>query len=70
MFLGVKKAYDKDWLDTILYVLKKNGIEGKNWEMNKLLNTDLKANIMTRNGPTMERIIKDSIRRKTSTCRD
>ena len=30
VFLDVQKAYDKAWLDAILYVLMKNGAEGKN----------------------------------------
>ena len=30
VFLDVRKAYDKAWLDAILYVLMKNGVEGKN----------------------------------------
>ena len=29
IFLDVQKAYDKDWLDAILYVLNKNGVDGK-----------------------------------------
>ncbi len=62
VFLDVKKAYDKAWLDAILYVLNKNGIEGKNWQMTRLMNTDLKANINTKYGPTQEISIKDSIR--------
>ena len=32
IFLDVKKAY-KAWLDAILYVLEKNGVSCKNWEM-------------------------------------
>ncbi len=62
IFLDVKKAYDKAWLDAILYVLDKNGIKGKNWEMIRLMNTELRASIMTRFGPTDEITIKDSIR--------
>ena len=31
IFLNVKKAYDKAWLDAILYVLNKNGVDGKTW---------------------------------------
>ena len=30
IFLDVQKAYDKAWLDAILYALHKNGIQGKN----------------------------------------
>ena len=29
VFLDVKKAYDKAWLDAILYALHKNGVTGK-----------------------------------------
>ncbi len=61
-FLDVKKAYDKAWLDAILYVLDKNGVKGKNWQMARLMNTDLRANIMTKYGLTDEIKIRDSIR--------
>ena len=43
-----KKAYDKAWLDAILYVLNKNGIEGKNIKIIKKLNSNLTARIQTR----------------------
>ena len=32
IFLDVTKAYDKAWLNAILYVLHKNGLNGKNGE--------------------------------------
>ena len=35
IFLDVQKAYDKAWLDAILYVLNKNGVDGKNLSMVK-----------------------------------
>ena len=35
IFLDVQKAYDKAWLDAILYALHKNGVEGKNLRMIK-----------------------------------
>ncbi len=62
IFLDVQKAYDKAWLDAILYVLEKNGIKGKNLKILKELNTNLKARIMTKHGLTREINIKDSIR--------
>ena len=61
-FLDVQKAYDKAWLDAILYTMKKNGISEKNLEMMRKMNTGLTARIRTKHGPTREIKIKDSIR--------
>ena len=36
-FLDVTKAYDKAWLNAILYVTHKNGLNGKNWRIVKEL---------------------------------
>ena len=62
IFLDVQKAYDKAWLDAILYVLNKNGVDGKNLSMVKKLNSQLTASVQTRYGPTREIEIRDSIR--------
>ena len=62
VFLDVQKAYDKAWLDAILCVLMKNGVEGKNLSIIKKLNSNLTARIQTRFGLTKEIPIKDSIR--------
>ena len=62
VFLDVKKAYDKAWLDAILYALHKNGVTGKNLQMVKKLNSNLTAKIHTRHGLTREIRIRDSIR--------
>ena len=62
IFLDVQKAYDKAWLDTIMYPLLKNGIEGENLRMIKKLNSNLNARIQTRYGLTRRINIKDSIR--------
>ena len=62
VFLDVQKAYDKAWLDAILYALKKNGVGAKNLKMVKKLNSDLTATIQTRYGLTREIKIRDSIR--------
>ncbi len=62
IFLDVQKAYDKAWLDAILYVLNKNGVEGKNLEMARKMNSNLTAKIQTKFGLTREIEIKDSIR--------
>ena len=35
IFLDVQKAYDKAWLDAIMYALLKNGVKGKNLRMIK-----------------------------------
>ena len=60
VFLDVQKAYDKAWLNVILYVLMKNGVEGKNLSIIK--NSNLTAKIQTWFGLTKEIPIKDSIR--------
>jgi len=60
--LDVTKAYDKAWLDGIMYVMGKNGIEGKEWKITKKLNEDLRARVHTDHGTTREINIKDSIR--------
>ena len=41
IFLDVQKAYDKAWLDAIMYALLRNGVEGKNLRMIKKLNSTL-----------------------------
>ena len=62
VFLDVQKAYDKAWLDAILYVLHKNGVKGKNLHMVQKLNRNLTAKIHTRHGLAREIRIRDSIR--------
>ena len=61
-YLDVTKAYDKAWLDAILYVLHKQGVTSKLWKLVKDLNTNLKTTIQTKHGPTRQINIKDSIR--------
>ena len=56
------KAYDKAWLDGILYVLHKNGVNNKLWKLIKCLNSNLKTAIQTKYGKTRQINIKDSIR--------
>ena len=62
IFLDVQKAYDKAWLDAILYMLSKNGLKGKNLQLVKKMNSGLRAQIQTKYGLTREIKIKDSIR--------
>ena len=61
-YLDVTKAYDKAWLDAILYVLTKQGLNDPTWLAVKNLNQNLTANIQTKYGPTREIQIQDSIR--------
>ena len=56
------KAYDKAWLNAILYTMNKSGITPKNWRMIQKLNTGLTAKIRTKHGLTDDIHIKDSIR--------
>ena len=53
-FLDVTKAYDKVWLNAILYGTHKNGLNGKNWRIVKELNSNLTAKIHTHHGDTRE----------------
>ena len=62
VYLDVTKAYDKAWLDALLYVLNKRGIETENWQITKDINTNLTATIKTKYGNTREIKIRDSIR--------
>ena len=61
-FLDVTKAYDKAWLDAILYVMQKEGTDLPTWKLVKELNSNLKATLKTKHGNTREIQIKDSIR--------
>ena len=61
-FLDVTKAYDKAWLDAIMYVMNKEGIETNLWTLIRKLNQNLTAKIRTKDGLTREIKIKDSIR--------
>jgi len=61
-FLDVTKAYDKAWLDAIMYILDKNGIKGKLWLLIKRINENLTARIRTMFGLTRKIKIRDSIR--------
>ena len=61
IFLDVHKAYDKAWLNAILYALNQNGVSGNNLTMIKKINTNLRARIHTKHGLTREIKIRDSI---------
>ena len=61
-FLDVTKAYDKAWLDAILYVLHKQGVKSNLWTIIKKLNENLRAKIQTKHGHTRTIKIRDSIR--------
>ena len=62
MFLDVTKAYDKAWLNAILYTAHKHGLKGKNWRIMKELNNNLTATVRTEVGNTRTIKIRDSIR--------
>ena len=62
VFLDVTKAYDKAWLDAILYVMHKEGPKGPEWDLVNKMNENLSAQLSTRHGNTREIRIKDSIR--------
>ena len=61
-FLDVTKAYDKAWIEAIMYIMHKRGINGALWEATEILNKDLNAKIRTKYGNTRTINIRDSIR--------
>ena len=61
-FLDVTKAYDKAWLDAIMYVMHKQGTNLNIWKLIKELNSNLTARLKTKYGKTRVINIKDSIR--------
>ena len=61
-FLNVTKAYDKAWLDGIMYAMHKRGLTNTHWQVVKNLNQNLKAQLLTKHGLTEEFDIRDSIR--------
>ena len=62
IFLDVTKAYDKAWIDALLYVANKNGVKSKIWNVIKKLNENLTADIKTKYGLTRTIHITDSLR--------
>ncbi len=62
VFLDVTKAYDKAWLDAIMYVMNKEGITTNLWTIIRKLNQNLTARVRTKDGLTRSIQIKDSIR--------
>ena len=61
-FLDVTKAYDKAWLDAIIFVMHKEGLTSPEWEVIRKMNEGITATIMTKYGMTREIKIKDNIR--------
>ena len=61
-FLDVTKAYDKAWLEGIMYALEKNGLDNYLWDIVKDMNSNLTATVNTKHGKTKEFPTKDNIR--------
>ena len=61
-FLDVTKAYDKAWLDAIMYTMSNQGCTGALWNITDRLNHNLTANIRTSLGNTRTINIHNSIR--------
>ena len=59
--LDVTKAYDKAWLDAIMYVMEKEGLKSYHWSLVRKLNQNLTTKIRTKHGLTRKFHIKDSI---------
>ncbi len=51
-YLDVTKAYDKAWVDDIMYVMYKEGLRDNHWTIAWKLNQNLIATVNTRYGPT------------------
>ena len=62
VFLDVTKAYDKAWIDAIMYIMNKEGTPIELWKIIKEMNKKLTATIKTKHGNTRKIQIKDSIR--------
>ena len=61
-FLDVTKAYDKAWLEAIMYSMHKSGVITGEWQITKELSNNLTAKVQTKYGTTREIQIKDSIK--------
>ena len=61
-FLDVTKAYDKAWLEAIMYSMHKSGVITGEWQITKELSNNLMAKVQTKYGTTREIQIKDSIK--------
>ena len=61
-FLDVTKAYDKAWLNAIMYTMYMRGVNSNLWNIIKKLNENLTATIKTKHGNTRKIKIRDSIR--------
>ncbi len=51
-YLDVTEAYDKAWVDAIMYVMYKEGLRDNHWTIAQKLNQNLIATVNTRYGPT------------------
>jgi hypothetical protein len=61
-YLDVTKAYDKAWIEAIMYILHKEGLKDNHWTIVKRINENLTARIKTKHGLTRKIAIKDSLR--------
>ena len=61
-YMDVTKAYDKAWLDAIMYVLMNRGLTTNLWKLVRELNSNLRTTVQTKHGPTRKINITDSIR--------
>ena len=61
-FQDVTKAYDKAWSEAIMYVIHKEGIRDRHWNIIQKLNENITEKIKTKHGKNREIHIKDSIR--------
>jgi hypothetical protein len=61
-YLDVTKAYDKAWLEAVMYTLGKSGTKPEEWKLTKEMSNNLKATIQTKHGNTRTININDSIR--------
>ena len=60
--LEVTKAYNNAWIDVVMYVMHKSGLNSKIWSTIKKLNENVTATVQSKYGPARKITIKDNIR--------
>ena len=61
-FIDIEKAYDKTWLDAVLYMLWNNKIRGKIWRLIKEINSNLTAKCRVCNTESQQIKIDSNLR--------
>ena len=64
VFLDDTKAYDKAWLDAIMYVMHKEGLKGPEWDLVEKMNENLSAQLSTRLSVLQYALLIDEINKE------